>query len=123
MAPSLPRPADFEGAAALEEISDSDIHFSRLSGMSPADIEALRIFSVQEMLLIIIRCPKRPARYFHGKYPAKRLVTKNKSDPATGLAINQTGQLRGLRLRPDVGFSLCRQRLLREDLHLRQQPE
>jgi hypothetical protein len=91
MAPSLPRPADFEAAAALEEISDSDIHFSRLSGMSPADIEALRIFSLHERLLIIIRCPKRPARYFHGKYPAKRLVTKNKSDPETGLAVNKQG--------------------------------
>jgi hypothetical protein len=85
------RAAEFEERAARAEIGDLDIHLSRLTGMSPADIEHLRAFTATEALLIVIRCPKRPARYFHGKYPAKRYVTKAKSDPSTGLVINQHG--------------------------------
>lgn len=71
--------------AQRTEVSDQDIHFSRLSGISPVDIDVLCDFSRTEALLVVIRCPKRPARYFHGKYKAKPAHVKAKSDPATGL--------------------------------------
>ncbi|WP_132251805.1 hypothetical protein [Methylobacterium segetis] len=75
MTMSLRKVAEFEGSAALEGVSDSDIHFSRLSGMSPQDIEHLRIFTINEGLLVVIRCPKRPARFHHGKYQPKTMET------------------------------------------------
>ncbi|WP_455958450.1 hypothetical protein [Methylorubrum aminovorans] len=69
------RAAEFESKAALEDVSDTDIHFSRLTGMSPSDIEHLRAFTVNEGLLIVIRCPKRQARYHHGKIQPKTMAT------------------------------------------------
>jgi hypothetical protein len=69
------------------EVSDLDIHFSRLSGISPVDIDVLCDFTREEALLLIIRCPKRPARYFHGRYDPKPMHVKTKSDPDTGLVM------------------------------------
>jgi hypothetical protein len=71
--------ARFESEQAAAGIADADIHMSRLTGMAPADIEHLRIFTLNEQLLIIIRCPRRPARYWHGKVQPKTMVTKQKS--------------------------------------------
>jgi hypothetical protein len=88
------RKASFESdQAQRHEVNDSDIHFSRLSGLSPEDIDVLSDFSREEGLLLIIRCPKRPARYFHGKVPPKPLRIKQKSDPATGLVTTPTGDV------------------------------
>jgi len=79
--------ASFEhDIAQRTEVSDRDIHFSRLSGMSPVDIDVLCDFTRTETLLVVIRCPKRPARYFHGEFDAKPAPVKAKSNPATGLA-------------------------------------
>jgi len=79
--------ASFEhDMAQRHEVSDQDIHFSRLSGMSPLDIDVLCDFTREEALLVVIRCPKRPARYFHGKFQPKPAHVKRKSDAATGLA-------------------------------------
>jgi len=75
MASTWARTAEFESNASLEGISDSDIHFSRLTGTSPNNIEHLRIFTVNEALLIVIRCPKRAARFWHGKYQPKTMAT------------------------------------------------
>jgi hypothetical protein len=71
--------------AQREEVSDRDIHLSRLSGMAPADVDVLCDFTREEGLLLIVRCPKRPARYFHGHFDPKPLDVKQKSDRATGL--------------------------------------
>lgn len=89
---SYGRAARFEERAAIDDIAMEDIHFSRLSGMGPDDIEFLRIFSVNEALLIVIRCPKRNARYYHGVYPAKTFVTKTKSDDE-GLVTSKSGHI------------------------------
>lgn len=95
--------AEFESNVARDEdVSDVDIHFSRLSGMAPSDIDRLRDFSLSESLLIVIRCPKRPARYYHGKHQPKTFATSIyrdpdtgkglKSDPATGLVTLPDGR-------------------------------
>lgn len=76
-----------------QEVSDSDIHLSRLSGMAPRDVDVFCDFTREEGLLVIIRCPKRAARYFHGKAPPKPLSVKDKSDPATGLATTRAGRV------------------------------
>ena len=84
----------FEHEESLRhEVSDSDIHFSRLTGIAPRDVDVLCDFTRDEGLLLVIRCPKRPARYFHGKAPPKPLNVKAKSDPATGLAMAKDGRV------------------------------
>jgi hypothetical protein len=92
---SLREAARFEAQVARDdEVSDEQIHFSRLSGMAPADIEVLQDFSYEEGLLLIIRCPKVAARYHHGKVPPKTWATSKlglKSDPATGLVTLPNG--------------------------------
>jgi hypothetical protein len=90
----LPSAARFESNVARdEEVSDRDIHYSRLSGMAPADIDILCEFTRAEGLLIIIRCPKRPARFFHGQYDPKPMEVKTKSDPATGVVTLTDGRM------------------------------
>lgn len=79
--------AAFETRAALDGVGDEDIHYSRLTGMSPHDIEAIRRFSIAEGLLIIIRCPKRAARYQHGLFQPKTYATSLLKDPATGKGL------------------------------------
>jgi hypothetical protein len=92
---SLRAAARFESQAARdEEVSDEQIHFSRLSGMAPADIDVLQDFTYEECLLLIIRCPKVAARYHHGKVPPKTWATSKlnlRSDPATGLVTLPNG--------------------------------
>jgi hypothetical protein len=86
--------AGFEhDAAQREEVSDGDIHFSRLSGFAPGDVDILCDFTREEGLLVVVRCPKRPARYFHGKAPPKPPGVKQKSDPGTGLATLADGRV------------------------------
>lgn len=78
--------ASFEhDMAQRHEVSDQDIHFSRLSGMHPVDIDILCDFTRDECLLVIIRCPKRAARHFHEKHEPKPEKVKKKSNPNTGL--------------------------------------
>src|SRR4051794_24714217 len=82
--------ASFEhDATQRDEVTDQDIHFSRLSGMSPFDIDVLSDFSREEALLIVIRCPKRPARYFHGTFYPKPATVKIKSNSETGLVTEE----------------------------------
>ena len=86
--------AEFEDRAAREEeVSDRDIHLSRLTGMAPGDVDVLCDFTREEGLLIVIRCPKRPARYFQGRFPPKPLGVKAKSDPSTGLVTLPNGTI------------------------------
>jgi hypothetical protein len=59
-----------------EDVSHQDIHLSRLTGLAPADVDVLCDFSREEGLLLVIRCPKRPARYFQGKAAPKPLEVK-----------------------------------------------
>lgn len=85
--------ASFEHDMAQRyEVSDLDIHFSRLSGMSPPDIDVLCDFTRDEALLVIIRCPKRPARYFHGIFDPKPKHVGEKCSLATGLVTDEDGK-------------------------------
>lgn len=79
--------------AEREEVSDADIHLSRLTGMAPADIDVLNEFTRCRGLLIILRCPRRPAREFHGRYLPKPAWAKGKSNPETGLVEGPHGAL------------------------------
>ena len=92
---SIRHAMEFEDKAVRDEaVSDADIHLSRLTGIAPSDIDHLVDFSREEGLLVIIRCPKRPARYFHGKHQPKTLATSLlglKSDGATGLVTLPDG--------------------------------
>jgi hypothetical protein len=91
---TIPPAARFEDQVARDEgVSDHDIHYSRLSGMAPADIDVLCDFSREEALLIIVRCPRRPARYFHGRYAPKPMSVKIKSDPTTALVALPGGTM------------------------------
>jgi hypothetical protein len=86
--------ASFEHEVAeREEVSDRAIHLSRLSGIAPADVEVLCDFTFEEGLILVVRCPKRPARYFHGLAKPKPLDVKQKSDPATGLVTLDNGRV------------------------------
>jgi hypothetical protein len=55
-----------------------DIEFSRLTGMDARDVRALREFSSRG-LLVIVRCPNREARVFHGVFPPKHSAVKAKT--------------------------------------------
>lgn len=95
--------SEWERAARFESnwldrdgLSMEDVHFSRLSGMAPADIETLRDFSRNHCLLLVIRCPKRAARYYHGLYQPKTMQSSMlhlKSDPRTGLVTRPDGRV------------------------------
>jgi len=76
-----------------EEVRDADIHLSRLTGIAPADVDILCDFTREEGLLLVIRCPKRPARYFHGRADPKPLEVKQKSDRETGLVHTGEGKV------------------------------
>lgn len=84
------RKASFEhDTAQRDEVSDADIHFSRMSGIAPVDVDAFCRFTRNESLLIIVRCPKRPARYFHGKFDPKPKEVGANTDPETGLVTHK----------------------------------
>lgn len=84
------RAVRFEHDAGVKEVSQQDIHFSRMSGMNPEDIEYLRMFTINEGLLIVIRCPKIASRYHHGAFPAKSFATSmfGVKSNSEGLAIH-----------------------------------
>lgn len=87
------RGASFEhDVSQREDVRDLDIHLSRLSGIAPSDIHALTEFTRAEGLWLVIRCPKRPARHFHGLVAPKPAHVKQKSDPQTGLVRLPDGQ-------------------------------
>jgi hypothetical protein len=85
--------ASFEhDMAQRHEVRDSDIHYSRLSGMDPRDVDVFCDFTYQRGLLMIVRCPKRPARHFHGKADPKPSSIRKPTDPATGLLLSGKGK-------------------------------
>ena len=54
----MPGAAAFEAQVARdEEVSDGDIHLSRLTGLAPSDIDHLTDFTREVGLLGVIRCP------------------------------------------------------------------
>jgi hypothetical protein len=59
-------------------VGESDIEFSRLSGMDARDVTTLRHVS-RGGFLIVIRCPKHNARVWHGLLPAKPWAVKDKT--------------------------------------------
>jgi hypothetical protein len=78
----------FEDKAAMDGCSQHAIHLSRQTGMAPADIEGLCDFTREEVLLVVVRCPKPGSRYYQGKFQPKTLATSMKgikSDARTGL--------------------------------------
>lgn len=81
-----------EGEAKQAGAGQSDIVLSRESGMDARDIMNLRRFTATEKLLIIIRCPKRSARAWHGSFPAKTFATKEKTGDS-GTVQSKTGLL------------------------------
>jgi hypothetical protein len=60
------------------KIPQSDIALSRLCGMHPKDIGVFLNFS-RGGYLVIVRCPKRTARVWHGMLPPKNIATKEKT--------------------------------------------
>ena len=75
-----------------EEVRGLDIHISRLTGLAPADVDVLCDFTREEGLFLVIRCPKRPARHFQGRFDPKPMSVKTKSDPSTGL-VRENGRV------------------------------
>lgn len=95
--PSTEEIARFEANCLdREDATMAAVHFSRLSGMAPADVDTLCDFSREQGLLLVVRCPKRAARYHHGHYQPKTLQTSTmhiKSDPRTGLVTRPDGRV------------------------------
>jgi hypothetical protein len=56
-----------------------------ITGFDAEDIEAIRLLCLEHQLMMIIRCPKRAARYNIGILPPKPWAAKKKSDPDTGI--------------------------------------
>lgn len=69
-----------------------DILMSQRSGMDARDIMYLRAFTRARGLMIIVRCPKRAARAFHGELSAKTFATKGKTNE-TGTVYGAGGHL------------------------------
>ena len=59
-------------------VPEVDIRTSAQTGMDARDVWHLRLLS-QKRWLIIVRCPKRTARPWHGILPPKTMTVKQKS--------------------------------------------
>lgn len=74
-------------------LDDIYIHYSRLTGIHPLDLEAFCDTSREECLIIVTKCPKRPARYLHGKISPKRAWVKDKTDDVTAtVTVEKNGR-------------------------------
>jgi hypothetical protein len=62
-------------------VPEEDIFLSRMCGMDAQDVSTFRRITRQQSLLIIVRCPKRAARIFHGILPAKPQWAKDPTGP------------------------------------------
>lgn len=62
-------------------VREDDIALSRLCGMNAVDARTFRRHS-RGGLLLVVRCPKRAARPWHGVFPPNTMATRNSSGPA-----------------------------------------
>ena len=74
-----------------QRVPETDIVFSRDSGMDARDIGALRNYS-RRGYIIIVRCPNPAARGWHGLLPAKNAATSEKSGP-WGVVVDSKSSL------------------------------
>ena len=72
-------------------VPESDILFSRNSGMDGRDIRAMRDYS-QRGYIIVVRCPNPAARGWHGLLPAKNAATSANSG-TWGVAMDKRGRM------------------------------
>ena len=68
-----------------ERVPEQDIRLSAQTGMNAHDVRYLRELT-RARWLIIVRCPKRTARVWHGVLPPKPLAVKQKSG-TSGVAV------------------------------------
>ena len=80
-----------EQAARRLGVPDSDIKFSRLSGIDARDVKVFRELTHQGFL-IVVRCPKVAARAWHGHFPPKNIGVKAKTG-ASGVVVTDKGKL------------------------------
>ena len=69
-------------------VPEADIRFSASTGMDARDVRYLRLLS-QKRWLIIVRCPKRTARPWHGILPPKTMAVKQKSGSSGTVVMRQ----------------------------------
>src|SRR5687768_4021999 len=74
-----------------KRVADEDIVFSRLCGMDAEDIGTFRRFTVEQPLLMIVRCPKTAARSFHGIFRGKPASVKDKTG-TSGVVVTDDGR-------------------------------
>ena len=82
---------DQEQQALQAGVPQKDIDFSRSSGIDPRDVRIFREYS-RKGVLVIVRCPKKTARAWHGRIPAKPISLKEKSG-SSGVAVASTGRM------------------------------
>jgi hypothetical protein len=79
---------------ALKGVSDADIGMAQATGFDAEDIEALRLFCNQHLMLLTIRCPKGNTRHAVGHRAPKPASAKGKSDEdGLGQSPGQSGPL------------------------------
>lgn len=70
-------------------IPASDVGLALKSGIDARDLAALRRFTEDRNLLVVVRCPKAAAVVWHGILPAKTWATKKKTGPSGAVARDQ----------------------------------
>jgi hypothetical protein len=73
-------------------VLESDIAFSRLSAIDARDVRTFREFSLRNLLLFVVRCPKLTARPWHGLLDPKPMTTKQKTG-SSGVAVTPEGKM------------------------------
>lgn len=69
-------------------VPEADIRASAQTGMDARDVRHLRLLS-QKRWLLIVRCPKRTARPWHGVLPPKGVSVKQKSGSSGTVVMRQ----------------------------------
>lgn len=80
-----------ETEALKAGVPQSDVDFSRRSGIDPMDVRTFREVSARG-LLIVVRCPKSTARAWHGVIPPKPISVKDKTG-SSGVVVTAEGSM------------------------------
>jgi hypothetical protein len=75
----------------LQGIDDATIGLAQVTGFDAADLEAVRLFCNENLLLIVIRCPKQNSRLLTG--PGKPESAKGKTDRDGAIKLPIDGKL------------------------------
>jgi hypothetical protein len=73
-------------------VLENDIRFSSLCAIDARDVRTFREVSLTSRLIIVVRCPKRTARPWHGLLAPKPMATKQKTG-TSGVVVTPDGTM------------------------------